>query len=188
VAGVDDSPAPATGLSRLGARLTGVTSLLVMGVSGSGKTTIGQLLSARLGIPFLDADDLHSPENVAKMAAGIPLTDADRGPWLTEVAGHLAQAKAEGRSIIVGCSALKRAYRDLLRDGDPALRVVYLRGTHDQLASRLVHRVGHFFPPTLLAAQLADLEEPGPDEHPTIVPIGGTPEETVEKIAVALAG
>jgi len=159
-----------------------------MGVSGSGKTTIGRLLSARLGIPFLDADDLHSAANVAKMAAGIPLTDADRGPWLTEVAERLAEARSEGRSLIVGCSALKRAYRDLLRDGDPPLRVIYLQGTHDELATRLAQRVGHFFPPALLVAQLADLEEPGPDERPIIVPIGGSPDEMVEKIAVALAG
>jgi carbohydrate kinase (thermoresistant glucokinase family) len=160
--------------------------VLLMGVSGSGKSTIGRLLSQHTGWPFEDADLLHSAQSVAKMHAGIPLTDEDRWPWLHKVADWIAARHAAGGPGIIGCSALKRAYRDLLRTADPALQIVYLKGSPDLLHRRLAHRAGHFFPPVLLDAQLAALEEPGPDEHPITVPIGQTPEETTHDILTAL--
>ncbi len=124
--------------------------VLVMGVSGCGKTTVGRLLATRLDWPFLDADDLHPPANVAKMAAGIPLTDADRAPWLAMVAAWMAERRAAGEPGVVACSALKRAYRDTLRASDPDLRLVFLEGERELLAERLTHRHGHFFPQRLL--------------------------------------
>jgi gluconokinase len=162
--------------------------VVMMGVSGSGKTTIGSALAKRLDWPFLDADDLHPLANVAKMRAGIPLTDADREPWLQEVVAWIAERRAAGEPGVVACSALKRAYRDRLRAADPGLRVVFLDGPREQLMQRLAHRIGHFFPPSLLDAQLADLEPPGPHEHPIIVPIGLTPDDAVESILVGLGG
>ncbi len=159
-----------------------------MGVSGSGKSTIGRLLAERTGWPFEDADLLHPPANVAKMHAGVPLTDADRWPWLQVVAAWIAQRHAAGGPGIMGCSALKRSYRDLLRTADPYLRVVYLQGEPGLLHERLMHRHGHFFPSALLSAQLDDLEEPGPDEHPVIVPIGQSPDRTTDAILLALQG
>lgn len=135
-------------------------TLLVMGVAGSGKSTLGAALAARLGWPFQDGDALHPPANVARMAAGIPLTDLDRGPWLDAIAAWIAD-HPEG---VVACSALKRAYRARL-----AARVIYLRGDHDLIAGRLAVRAGHFFAPALLDSQFAALEPPGPDEHPIVV-------------------
>lgn len=160
--------------------------VLIMGVSGCGKSTIGTLLGHRMGWPFLDADDLHPAENVAKMQRGVPLTDADRWPWLDLVAAWIADRANAGRPGVVGCSALKRSYRDLLRRADPRLRVVYLWGDREILTERLSHRHGHFFPRQLLDAQLAALEEPTPDEHPVVVPIGQSPDRTVDAILAAL--
>lgn len=158
-----------------------------MGVSASGKTTLGRLLADRMGWPFLDADDVHSPEAIAQMAAGIPLTDTDRWPWLGRVAAWIADRRATGEPAVVACSALKRAYRDRLREADPTLRLVYLRATREQIAQRLAHRTGHFFPPILAWAQFDALEEPGPDEHPIIVPMEQTPDEGVDTIVARLA-
>jgi carbohydrate kinase (thermoresistant glucokinase family) len=157
-----------------------------MGVSGCGKSTVGRLLAQRAGWPFLDADDMHSTESIAKMAAGTPLTDADRGPWLAQVAAWIAERRAAGESGVVACSALKRAYRDVLRQADPDLRLVYLESDISTITARLAARVGHFFPPSLLTAQFADLDEPGPDEHPIIVPIGQTPMAEVDDVLAAL--
>lgn len=157
-----------------------------MGVSGSGKSTIGTLLGQRTGSPFLDADDLHPAANLAKMRQGIALTDDDRWPWLALVANWIAERTTASAPGIVGCSALKRAYRDLLRGPDPGLRLVYLRGDRQLLADRLSHRHGHFFPQQLLDAQLADLEEPTPDEQPIVVPIGQSADATVSTILAAL--
>ena|SRR6185369_10456859 len=157
-----------------------------MGVSGSGKSTIGRLLARHTGWPFEDADLLHPSANVAKMHAGIPLTDEDRWPWLRQVADWIAQRHADGGPGIMGCSALKRSYRDLLRTADPYLRIVYLRGSAKLLHQRISQRHGHFFPPALLDAQLNDLQEPEPDEHPIIVPIGQSPERTTQAILTEL--
>jgi gluconokinase len=157
-----------------------------MGVSGCGKSTVGRLLAERTGWPFLDADDLHSAENIAKMATGTPLTDADRVPWLAQVAEWIAERRAAGESAVVACSALKRAYRDRLRQADPELRIIYLRSDRGIISARLARRVGHFFPARLLDAQFADLDEPGSDEHPITVPIGQTPSAEVEDVLAAL--
>jgi carbohydrate kinase (thermoresistant glucokinase family) len=163
-------------------------TILVMGVSGSGKSTVGRALATRLGRPFLDADDLHPPANVAKMSAGIPLTDADRAPWLRRISQWLADRRAAGEPGVLACSALKRAYRDRLRATEPGLRIAFLAGEPDLLAERLGARHGHFFPARLLQAQLADLEVPGPDEHAMIVFIGQSAEEIVDSIAEGHAG
>jgi gluconokinase len=157
--------------------------VVVMGVSGSGKSTIGALLARTAGWAFEDADDLHPPANVARMRAGVPLTDEDRGPWLDAVAGWISTRSGSG---VLACSALKRRYRDRLRQADPGLRLVFLDGTRDILAARLSGRAGHFFPEALLDSQLADLEPPGPDEHPITVHIGQSPEYVVQAILTAL--
>lgn len=161
--------------------------VVVMGVSGSGKTTLGKTLARRTGWAFLDADDLHSPESVARMASGIPLTDEDRWPWLGRVAEWIAARYRAGEPAVVACSALKRAYRDLLREADPNLQLVYLRASHEQIAQRLARRNLHFFPPALSRAQFADLEEPGPEENPITVPLGRTPDAEVEAVLTELA-
>lgn len=135
--------------------------VLVMGVSGSGKSSVGLALAERLGMPFLEGDALHPAANVAKMAAGVPLDDADRAPWLDAIAGWMA-ARTDG---VVACSALKRAYRDRLRAAAPALRIVALLPPGRVLAERLGHRRGHFMPGSLLASQLATLEVPEIDER-----------------------
>jgi gluconokinase len=149
--------------------------VLVTGVSGSGKTTVGGLLAGRLGWAFEDGDVLHPAANIAKMRAGHPLTDADRWPWLRQVGEWMDARVAAGLPAVVACSALKRSYRDLLRAGRPWLRLVLLRGDRDLLTSRLAARHGHFFDPHLLASQLADLELPQPDEDVLVVPITGPP-------------
>ena len=149
--------------------------VLVTGVSGSGKTTVGGLLAGRLGWAFEDGDVLHPAANIAKMRAGHPLTDADRWPWLRQVGEWMDARVAAGLPAVVACSALKRSYRDLLRAGRPWLRLVLLRGDRDLLTSRLAARHGHFFDPHLLASQLADLELPQPDEDVLVVPIAGPP-------------
>ncbi|WP_217807104.1 gluconokinase [Andreprevotia lacus] len=134
--------------------------IVVMGVAGSGKTTIGMLLAARLGCPFTDADTLHSAANKAKMAAGLPLDDADRQPWLASVRAAIETAQRAGQPHVFACSALKAAYRDALSQGDTAIRFVFLHGSPALLAERLAGRSGHFFNPALLDSQLATLEAP----------------------------
>ena len=139
--------------------------VLVMGVSGSGKSSVGVALAECLGVPFLEGDSLHPAANVAKMAAGLPLDDADRMPWLAAIATWM-----EGRTDgVVACSALKRAYRDRLREAAPGMRIVALLPPPDVLAERLGHRRGHFMPGSLLASQLATLEVPGDDEASLII-------------------
>lgn len=134
--------------------------VLLMGVSGAGKSTIGRLLAARTGWAFRDADDFHSPANVAKMRRGEALTDADRGPWLDELHALLADTAAAGHSLVLACSALKAAYRRRLIGDLADVHVVHLRVTRDELQRRLAGRAAHFFPPALLDSQLAALEEP----------------------------
>jgi carbohydrate kinase (thermoresistant glucokinase family) len=168
------------------ARPVGDPVLLVMGVSASGKTTVGRTLAERTGWPFLDADDLHSPEAVARMAAGKPLTDAERWPWLDRIAAWIAARRAAGEPGVVACSALKRSYRDRLRVADPDLRLVYLRASREQIADRLNHRTGHFFPPVLAWAQFDDLEDPDPDERAITVPMGRSTDDEVDEVLAAL--
>jgi carbohydrate kinase (thermoresistant glucokinase family) len=138
--------------------------LVVMGVSGSGKSTVAGALAERLGWALAEGDDFHSPENVAKMHAGTPLTDADRLPWLTSIAGWIETRLKAGQSGIVTCSALKHAYRDLLTGGRAEVTFVYLKGSPEVMAKHLAGRHGHFMPASLLASQFETLEEPGPDE------------------------
>jgi len=158
-----------------------------MGVSGSGKTTVGREVARRTGWPFLDADDMHSPEAVARMVAGTPLTDEDRWPWLSRISEWIAARHQAGEPGVIACSALKRRYRDRLREAHPELRFAYLQARPEQIADRLARRRRHFFPTTLVDAQFADLEEPGPDEAAIVVPIGQTPDADAEAVLSALA-
>jgi gluconokinase len=160
--------------------------LVVMGVTGTGKSTVGESLARVLGYPFAEGDDFHSAANVAKMHAGHPLTDADRAPWLRTVAAWIGDREQAGTGGVVTCSALKRSYRDELRAGHPDVRFICLVGSHDLLLARLQGRVGHFMPPSLLDSQLATLEPLQPDEPGGEVDVSGTPAET-EAAALALA-
>jgi gluconokinase len=145
-----------------------VIVVIVMGVSGSGKTTIGQALAERLHCPFYDGDDFHPPENVAKMAGGIPLTDTDRVPWLSRLQALIHQHLAGGRGAVLACSALKRRYRDHLRQGNDGFRdglqFVYLHGDFDTIWTRMKTRQDHYMKPEMLHSQFATLEPPGPEE------------------------
>jgi gluconokinase len=134
--------------------------LIVMGVSGCGKTTIGKMLAFRLGWDYFDADGFHSPENIAKMAAGVPLSDEDRAPWLTRLHGLLADTIIAGRHPILACSALKRRHRDALRAGNPSLRLVYLKGSYELIQARMKDRSDHYMKPEMLRSQFDALEEP----------------------------
>ncbi len=147
--------------------------LIVAGVSGSGKTTIGALLAGRLQWRFADADTFHPEANIAKMRAGIPLTDADREPWLQAITGWMDERIAAGQSAVVTCSALKRAYRDRLLTGRPTARMVFLQVSRAELEQRLLARHGHFFPEKLLDSQLAAFEPPAPGERVQTVPADG---------------
>jgi gluconokinase len=138
--------------------------LIAMGVSGCGKTTIGELLAERLKCDFADADSFHSQANKDKMHQGIPLTDDDRWPWLKAIRKSIEEKQADGTTHVYACSALKRVYRDILRDGDKDVTFVYLKGTPELLQERIKTRKGHFFDPALLQSQLDTLEPPGPDE------------------------
>jgi carbohydrate kinase (thermoresistant glucokinase family) len=160
--------------------------LVIMGVSGSGKTTIARLLTDRFGWDFQEGDALHPPENVEKMRGGRPLTDADRLPWLKRIAQRIDEWRARGEAGIVTCSALKRAYRDIIVGHRRDVRLVYLKGSPDLIRHRLASRHGHFMPPALLDSQFATLQEPSPDENPVTVDIGGRPQEIVDEIACRL--
>ena len=153
--------------------------LLLMGVSGSGKTTVGAMLAGRLGWTYAEADDFHPPANVEKMHAGIPLDDDDRRPWLDATASWM---KSQDDPAVVTSSALKRKYRDLLRAGRPDLRLIYLDGSQELIGKRMAARHGHFFPKDLLDSQFSDLEPPAPEENPLIVSVDGAPEQIVQEI------
>lgn len=162
--------------------------LVVMGVSGSGKTTIAALLAGRLGWEYEDGDDFHPPENVAKMRGGTPLDDADRWPWLAAIAAWIDATRSIGRHGVVACSALRRAYRDVLLEGRPDVRLVYLQGDKPLIAARQAARMNHYMPATLVDSQFAALEEPMPDEQPIVVSVAPRPTEIVQAIIAQLPG
>jgi len=162
---------------------TAPLAVVVMGVCGCGKSTVGERLARELGALFIEGDAFHPPANVARMAAGIALTDADRQGWLEALAAQLADARRAGRSVVLACSALKRRYRDLLRLGAPDLRVVHLAGDRAMLAARLAARQGHYMPASLLDSQLATLETPDPDERAVTLD-AGAPTDTLVQSAL----
>ena len=160
------SAASSTRVARSAAGLNAhVLQVVVMGVSGCGKSSVGAQLAHALGAAYLEGDSLHPPRNVALMAAGTPLTDADRAGWLQALAARLQKAHADGAALVLSCSALKRRYRDTLRSGCPGLRFVHLHGTPALLAVRLAERKGHYMPASLLPSQLQALEMPQADEQ-----------------------
>ena len=153
---------------------------VIMGVCGSGKSLIGATLARELDIEFVEGDALHPPDNVKRMAAGIPLTDQDRQGWLIAIAARLREAKRAGVGLVVSCSALKRRYRDLLRSaGDADVRFVHLAGSRALIAERMANRRGHYMPPSLLESQLSILEEPSPDERAWVCDISAAPHAIV---------
>jgi gluconokinase len=160
--------------------------VIIMGVSGSGKSTIGTLLALRLHWEYEDADWFHPAANIEKMHNGTPLTDADRLPWLKAIAAWIDQSRQAGRHGVIACSALKRRYRDILIGDRTDVDLVYLKGDEALIARRIATRHEHFMPPSLLHSQFAALEEPTPDEHPIVVSIAPPPREVVAKILAAL--
>jgi gluconokinase len=160
--------------------------VIVAGVAGSGKTTVGAMLAGRLGWRFADADDFHPARNVAKMRAGIPLTDEDRWPWLEAIAAWMDDRIAAGQDAVITCSALRRSYRDLLLNGRPQAWLVFLDIDRERLEQRLSHRHGHFFPAGLLDSQLAAVELPGPDEHAAVIVPANEPAQTVALILAVM--
>ena len=159
------------------------TSVVVMGVAGTGKSTTGQILASRLGWPFAEADDFHSTANVAKMAAGTPLTDEDRRPWLESIRAWI---DATAGDSVVSCSALRRSYRDILRGAQANVQFLHLSGTEESIGARMAARTDHFMPTSLLASQLATLEPLESDEDGVVIEVGGTPQEIVTSAIKAL--
>jgi gluconokinase len=160
--------------------------IVVMGVSGAGKTTIAAMLAMRLGWTFEDADWFHPPANVEKMHAGKPLTDEDRWPWLRAIAEFIERTQKAGQHAVIACSALKRAYRNILIGSRREVRLVYLKGERELIARRMTLRHGHFMPPSLLESQFATLEEPDAEEDAIVVSIDARPREIVESIVAKL--
>ena len=163
------------------------TIVVVMGVSGSGKTTVASLLAERLGCAFQDGDDLHPRENVEKMKSGTPLADADRLPWLQAIGRRIDAWRERGEAGVVTCSALKRAYRDILVGERRGIALVYLKGPQALIHGRLMARTSHFMPVGLLDSQFATLQEPAEDERPIMVDIGTAPVRIVDEIVCRLA-
>ena len=161
--------------------------LVVMGVSGSGKTTVGKLLAERLGWHYQEGDALHPPENVAKMSAGTPLSDTDRTPWLQLIAKRIDAWRSSGEAGVVTCSALKRAYRDIIVGDRPDVGLVHLKGSRELIGQRMAARKGHFMPAALLDNQFATLQEPVADERAITVDIAAAPTEIVDEIVRRLA-
>lgn len=158
------------------------TRWVVMGVSGCGKSTVGQALALANGVPFIEGDQYHPEANVAKMSAGLPLNDGDRAGWLEALQAQISAARHRGEGLVVSCSALKRRYRDLLRQGDPALRFAHLNGAQALIAARMQARVGHYMPPSLLDSQFRDLEPLQPDEAGVTLDIDTPPADLVKEI------
>jgi gluconokinase len=163
-----------------------LTSLVLMGVAGSGKSSVMAALGALLGWPALEGDSLHPPANVARMAAGIPLTDADRAPWLDSIGRWIDERVAERQSSIVTCSALRRSYRDALRRGRPSVWFVHLSAPPQVLAARMTRREGHYMPPSLLDSQLATMEPLAPDEPGSAMETLATPDEIAGLVIASL--
>jgi carbohydrate kinase (thermoresistant glucokinase family) len=165
----------------------GIAAVVVMGVSGAGKSTVGKLIAARLDCPFRDADSFHPKANIAKMSRGEPLTDTDRWPWLEAIAAWIAEHRAARTTCVVTCSALKRRYRDIVTDRQNAdVRLVYLKGDFALIEARLEGRTGHFMPPGLLPSQFDALEEPGVNERAMTVSIEATPEDIAAHVVERL--
>jgi carbohydrate kinase (thermoresistant glucokinase family) len=163
-------------------------AIVVMGVAGSGKTTAGAEIARRLGVDFIEGDQLHPASNVEKMAAGIPLTDDDRWPWLEAIGNEIGRLVRRGDGVVAACSALKRAYRDLLREKSGVqLLFVYLAGSRELIGGRMKLRRGHFFPPSLLDSQFAALEPPQADERHIVADLTQPPEEMVAKVVREVA-
>ena len=160
--------------------------VVVMGVSGVGKTTVAQLLAKRLGLPYGEADEFHTPASIAKMSAGIPLDDADRLPWLTALGEWLADRRAAGTGAVITCSALTRRYRDVLRASCPDAYFLHLSGSRELIAARLAGRTGHFMPLALLDSQYAALEPLAEDERGGVLDVGPSPEALAEAAALLL--
>jgi gluconokinase len=159
--------------------------VIVFGVSGAGKTTIGKLLAEQLDWTFYEADDFHPRANIKKMQSGRPLTDEDRWPWLESLREQITRSLAAKESAVLACSALKRAYRERLRVSDD-VKLVFLRGDYRLIGKQLRHRRGHFMNPALLKSQFADLEEPGSDEDAVTIELGKSPKELIEEIETKL--
>jgi gluconokinase len=163
-----------------------LVTVVLMGVAGSGKSSVMAALGARLAWPALEGDSLHPPENVRKMAAGDPLTDADRAPWLEAIGAWISEREADRQSSLVTCSALRRAYRDALRHGRPSVWFVHLEAPRDVLESRIRGREGHFMPASMLESQLATLEPLGPDEPGSTLDASSSPDELAEQVVGTL--
>ena len=161
-------------------------SIVLMGVTGAGKSTVGTLIAERLDLPFRDADEFHPASNIAKMSAGTPLTDEDRRPWLDAIGAWLAAHRGEG--CVVTCSALKRAYRDRLRAAAPELRLIHLHGDVELVAARQAARQGHFMPASLVVSQFATLEAPSPEERVIALNVAETPGALADAAIAALRG
>ena len=163
--------------------LNGASHLyVVMGVAGSGKSTVGAAFAKALGISFVEGDQYHPTENVQRMALGIPLTDKDRLPWLSALATRIREAKLAGKGLVIACSALKRSYRDILRAEAPELRFIYLKGDRALVGTRLAGRRGHFMPASLLDSQFATLEEPSPEENAWVCDVSRAPQDIVDAL------
>lgn len=162
------------------------TTLVVMGVSGSGKTTVARGVADRLGWRFAEGDDFHPPDNVLRMSAGTPLTDADRWPWLRLLADWIGERERALEHAVLTCSAPRRPYRDLLREGHPSVRFVHVSVSEQALRERLERRRGHYMPPSLLESQLAALEPLADDEPGLVLPGNGPPDVVVDRLAALL--
>jgi carbohydrate kinase (thermoresistant glucokinase family) len=173
-------------LPTLARAVTKAVIVVVMGVSGSGKSTVAALLAGALGCQFQEGDDLHPPENVEKMHGGTPLTDTDRMLWLRKIAEEIDDWRARGECGVLTCSALKRSYRDIIIGDRHDVLLVYLKGSRELIRRRMIARHEHFMPVALLDSQFSTLEEPTPDEHPIVVEIGGKPADIALEVVSQL--